>query len=206
MEALRSADAEDELGAILALGLYGPDARDAVPLLVQELDKHKDVDMHSHNVVLTLGKIGPAARAAIPELSKRLDANRSLAREGQFAIWIPRLEAATALVKIDPGNRQALDTFREALGNNDIDHRTVYEAAIRCLDDIGPEAAKPLVPELLKVMQHEKNTIDEIDHATASALKKIDPRLAEAEFKRLGYKGLPDMGVLAPGAPSKKAP
>src|SRR5262249_37811361 len=89
MAVLRAGGEEDEVGAIGALGLYGQDSRDAVPLLVQELDKQ------SHYAAVTLGRIGPAARAAIPELSKRLE------NKGQR----PEFDAALAIAKIDPGNK-----------------------------------------------------------------------------------------------------
>jgi hypothetical protein len=200
MEALQSGQAEYELGAIIALGFYGSDSQSAVPLLVQQLEKHKDVDMHSQHALETLARIGPAARAAIPELSKRLHAEGEPGT--QYTMLKARLEVVKVLLKIDPANGQALETLREALSNNS---QGIYILAFGCLNEIDPDAAKPLVPTLLEIMQHEKNTSGNIGNTTAAALKRIDPGLAEAEFKRLGYKGRPDMD-LRMGRASKRGP
>jgi hypothetical protein len=67
-EALKSTDINIRREAARALGEIGPEAKDAVPELVEALGD-EDVDLIA---VWTLGQIGPAARAAVPAIRQWL--------------------------------------------------------------------------------------------------------------------------------------
>jgi HEAT repeat protein len=105
-----------------ALGDLGSDAVDAVPALIEALnrDPHNTVRF---GAAAALGKVGPAAKAAVPDLIKALreDTGGGVQRE-----------AAAALGLIgDPG---ALPFLKEALDNTDIDVRKAAGEAIERLE------------------------------------------------------------------------
>ena len=116
--------------AARALGEFGPDAKTAVPALVERLKDDRNVRWRT---VLTLGKIGPAAIAAFQPLIETLkDQDRNV-----------RWAAAEALEKIDP--EVAADAVSRATADrptkvNDkgdkltllgFDRGKVYQAAFR---------------------------------------------------------------------------
>ena len=186
----------DEYGALVALGLYGPDSVEADPLLVQALPKDLKT---GHLAAVSLGEIGPAARAVIPELRKQMEDTKAWIklpsekktsspddprRTDNTSDWAPRLNAALALVKIDPGNELALHTLGQALKAQG----EVSLIATLYLGEIGVDA-KPVLPDLLERLQWEKEH-SQISSTTADALKKIDPDGAAAELARLGYTGI----------------
>jgi HEAT repeat protein len=189
-------DQQDQIGAIIALGIYGPESEPAIPLLVQALgDKDEpqrsDYSSIASHAALSLAKIGPAARVAIPQLTKQWENNK--------AVWglsrsITVSNEAFALAKLDPGNRLALLTLVQLLKSDDCN-----QAWLR-LAEIGPDA-KPIASELVKVMQWYKEH-SKVLYAPAELLKKINPDRAAVELKRLGYKELP--GPVSPPQPSSR--
>lgn len=66
-ENLRLDDTSGRIRAAKLLGLFGPEAADAVPALIDALDDDKKTVRVA--AVLSLRKIGPAAKAAIPALT-----------------------------------------------------------------------------------------------------------------------------------------
>jgi len=67
LEALHHKNADVRSVAIQALGLFGPHAKDAVPVLLEML---KTDPTESFDIVITLGQIGPAAKDALPVLKE----------------------------------------------------------------------------------------------------------------------------------------
>lgn len=97
---VREREPKRHLPAAQALGRLGPDAAEAVPELTKLLDsEHVAVKIVAAQ---TLGAIGPAAKAALPRLKAMLKGD-----------W--RVEAAAAIGRIDPGDREALAALRDEL-------------------------------------------------------------------------------------------
>jgi HEAT repeats len=84
--------------AIFALHEFGPDARSAVPALIEVLDDTKNNCALRRMSAMTLGKIGPDAKAAVPKLLKALNDRSDLKNNGTPLHQL----AAEALKNIDP--------------------------------------------------------------------------------------------------------
>lgn len=79
--------------AVESLGLIGPPAKEAVPVLMQNL-KDKDI---ATEVAITLGKIGPDAKEAVPAL-------KDIAEDKKTRDRNLKLAAMQAVKKIESGN------------------------------------------------------------------------------------------------------
>ena len=69
IEGLKSHDADVRRAAARALGDIGPDAKDAVPALIEALED----DEVSLIAIWALGQIGPAARSAAPAITQLME-------------------------------------------------------------------------------------------------------------------------------------
>ncbi len=184
-EALNDEDPIVDSLAAQALGKIGPNAKAAVPALLEGLyDEDKDPIVGSC-AAEALGKIGPHAVPALVEaLNNEHEDVRSLAAKALGKIGpdakatVPALLealndededvrslAAEALGKIGP---DAVPALVEALNN---EHEDVRRHAARALGEIGPDA-KAAVPVLLEVLNDEDEDVCE---CAAEALGKIGP-------------------------------
>jgi HEAT repeat protein len=69
-----ASDSTDRLSAMVALGDFGPDAKDAVPILVDILQQR---GFFYPEAVSTLAKIGPEAKAAVPAIVEAIQDERT---------------------------------------------------------------------------------------------------------------------------------
>lgn len=76
IEALKGPDVEVRRAAARALGDIGPEAKEAVPELIEALND-EDMDLIA---VWALGRIGPAAVAAVPAIRRWLEKVNSRCR------------------------------------------------------------------------------------------------------------------------------
>jgi HEAT repeat protein len=186
-------------GAVKALGLIGPAAKDAVPALTDMLKDRKN-PWAIQNAVDALGRIGPAAKDAVPALTELLKENHPR-RPGPDNGGI-RLGTAAALVRIDPRNDFARKVLKECRTDPNDSVRLAASAAlirvdpqdkdslryltdlvkkgwggpaIHALGDAGPNA-KEAFPLLREVALKDKN--DMIRKDAVTALAKIDPPAA----------------------------
>ncbi len=106
---------DDEI--IDALGIIGPDATEAIPILIEYF--FLGTDYPSGHVIYALGEIGPDANDAIPLLIKALDVEPNFMDAG----WLHGTIAFT-FTKMGPAAREALFKIQEVIDS-----------------DIGPEKA-----------------------------------------------------------------
>jgi HEAT repeat protein len=122
-------------GAIELLGCMGPDAKAAVPALIEALE---DKRMSQRcEAARSLGRIGPEAKAAIPALKGLLQASDDSLR----------LESLVALARIDTQDESHIAALSECLKN---ESASVRITAVRALGGLG-DRAKPAVPELRRL-------------------------------------------------------
>ena len=135
-EALNDEDPIVDSLAAQALGKIGPNAKAAVPALLEGLyDEDKDPIVGSC-AAEALGKIGPHA---VPALVEALNNEHEDVRR----------HAARALGEIGPDAKAAVPVLLEVLNDEDED---VCECAAEALGKIGPDAkaAVPILTEVLK--------------------------------------------------------
>lgn len=160
-KALKDADATTVQHALDALASLGAQA---VPRLIDILEKHKPLRVQ---VVYTLGQIGPTAAPASAALAKLVtDDDMNVATE-----------AALALGKIGPAAKDAVPALCAALQKEG----TNAHALIVALGDIGPDAAAA-EPLLLKAMGSKHGSLAVI---AASAFTEIQPGSATAAAKAI---------------------
>lgn len=150
IEALRAGNAN----AARALGGIGPEAADAVPVLIEVLDK-PDSPI-ARDAIAALKWIGPAARPAVPRLVELLDypfADQH--RAGRMMRTLAHLgsDAAPAVPKLV----EMIETAREEAflapnGAAEFSSDFVVGEAISALGHMGT-AARPAVPLLLEIAE-----------------------------------------------------
>src|SRR4029077_3460590 len=117
--------------AASSLGFIGPDARAAVPRLIELLDD-EGVSVRGP-AVLSLGRIGPASRSAVPKMALLLRDRNDLVRyQALLALgWMgpDAKDAFAAIVEY----RNAIDRKR--------DYFNGYDDALKALQKIDPAAA-----------------------------------------------------------------
>lgn len=185
IKALKDDDWEVRERAAEALGMIGPDAREAVPALIKTLDaiKLSDYDPDVVAAVKALGKIG--GQSALATLIKVLNYHdvSSEAAEGLGIIGDPkavsgllktaktdkgfaRYTAVEALIKIgEPAIPALIEVLK--VGDWDLRGRTA-----EALGEIGDKTAIPALTEALK--DKDKSVRD----AAAEALKKLEGKKA----------------------------
>lgn len=109
------------------LSRLGPEARSAVPALMEAMKKDSLV---RQNAALALGQIGPSAREAVPALNEALSDPE----------WAVRRQAALALGKIGPEARTAIPGLQKMSRDPD---PLVREAAHKALKQIRANPAGP---------------------------------------------------------------
>jgi len=170
IEALKNEDDSDEeviSEAAKALGKIGPEAKDAVPALINVLNyEYGNVKQYAAEA---LGNIGSEVKGTIPALIKVL--------KNEYEDSDVRKSAARALGKIGPTAKDAVPVLVEAL-KNEYENKDIRDCKdyIIALGYIGP-AAKDAVPELVELLQDEERTNKMY---AAEALGKIGPEAKDA--------------------------
>lgn len=139
--------------AAKALGEIGPDAADAVPMLlsmVTDWERNHDAEHCSHAAVVALGRIGKKAVDAVPVLIRQV--------EQRSVEWM-RIAAAEALGEIGLSTKPALTALAEALEGRAY-QRPAYEVKIAAAEAIrrlngDVEPTIPVLIECLSVKEFE---------------------------------------------------
>jgi len=171
----------DRLRAVWALGCFGPDARPAVPDLIDEVRQGQIKD----EAVETLVRIGAGTEVTVPVLIERFIKEGCLHLTGMGAIGsisgvknslvriggpaVPalldvlkgpnrgmRVCAAEALGEIGPSAQEAVPLLIRAIEHPDADREAniLSDQAVRALGRIGPEA-KAAAPTLTALLERE---------------------------------------------------
>jgi hypothetical protein len=155
-----------DVKAAYTLGEMGPKAKEAIPALVEALQKMPmPGESLADNAALALGKIGPDAVPALIAVLKDKNAEKA---------W---QYAATALKVIGPGAKEAVPVLIEVTkAKNDL---LAPLLAVDALGAVGP-AAKEAVPALVDILR--RNALPPPNGRThvVVALGKIGPDAKEA--------------------------
>jgi len=172
-EALQSPQHDVRFWAVMELKQKGPEAKEAVPALVQAL--HDDQAI-SWMAAQTLGLVGPDAAPAIPALVEVIRNEQGKGKRGGEGGETPSTFswlAGDALAKIGPAS---LPHLIELLGHDD---RLVRLTAASALREMGPQA-KEAIPALSNALSDP----DEMVRRYASvALNRIDGRPVARVFQ-----------------------
>ncbi|MEA1950615.1 MAG: HEAT repeat domain-containing protein [Planctomycetota bacterium] len=159
--------------AMLVLAELGPEAKDAVPALTEQLSSERTENCRE--AMICLGKIGPASASAIPALEKLLGAKRGEAVLGVAYVLgsigpeakkaadclkpyaadsdpLTRLACAWALARTNPGNKVLLLKATKVLAESLRSKKPqVRLAAVRGLASLkpGPGIAIPAIRKAL---------------------------------------------------------
>jgi HEAT repeat protein len=186
-------DYEHRESVFESLGEVGPEAKVAVPKLIEVL-RSRDRERFRWQAAWALGKIGPEARSAVPALAAALDADRShVWAESIFALErigpdaraaLPRLRAlltgetsgyvALAVARLGDRREAVAAMLFEVIHSDNRWHR---EGALKALAEIGP-AASSVLPALKKRLRDEKGLAD---LWVAYAICKIGRRVRTGE-------------------------
>jgi len=168
------------IAAADALGVVGPEARDAVPALVKMMLDARSVPTHEA-AADALGNIGPDARDAVPALVDSLGADDA---------YGPVRSDAEALGKIGPEAREAVASLVEALD----DQRSTVRAAVAVAlgqitgQNFGEDAAawrrwneEHRLPQYTVVLHNDDvHSFAEVIAALKGSVSSIDTDEAEA--------------------------
>ena len=149
--------------AQLALAAVGPEAKDAVPVLIDSLASD-DQEVRG-TACYALGKMGAGAAEAVPALEKRLEELDGASRTA--LVW--------ALLQIRPGD-QALEAKAVPLLVEALNHEMELaraEAAM-CLGGIASAATPEIIAKLKELA--EKDPDDRVRDAAGEAAKKLESK------------------------------
>jgi HEAT repeat protein len=110
LDSLETGDVAQRKRAIYAVGVIGPDAHAAVPVLARIMVEDDDPRLR-HEAAFTLSKLAPATRTAVAELSGALQDDEP----------VVRFNAARALYKLGVEARSAVPALIAALDDPDND-------------------------------------------------------------------------------------
>jgi len=140
---LEDPDFQVQQAAIRALGTVGPQAADAVPFLIRDLEREGMRDIATE----TLGKIGPAARDAVASLMEGLQAPeqhiQSLSAEALGGIGDAARPAIPDLIQmLQQGNVWDRISAAKGLGGIGIRSEATLAALNQAMGDDYPEVQR----------------------------------------------------------------
>ncbi len=157
-------DAETELWAIKALGLFGPLARDATPVLLGGYRRSKATELVRLSTIDALSQIGPAHPAAIPFLIQVAGENSPSSGPPDSTF---RRAAIEALGIIGPSAAVAVPTLVRAL---DAEDENLRREAANSLGKMGPLAGVAVGPLIERLVVDESPAVQD---AAATALAGV---------------------------------
>jgi HEAT repeat protein len=158
--------------AIIALGDFGPAARDAVPALMDLVRSRKETGTRCLGLA-SLGRIKSDLRRVVPFLLQVLEDDKEV---------LLRASAAYALGDIGPDAKVVLPALRKALkceGVKNLDlEKAISAGVLHSIGKMGADA-KPAVPDIVAIFMDEKKS-REIRSSAVMAVVAIGPAAKEA--------------------------
>jgi len=167
-----SGNKRDRADAIYLMGVIGKDAKRVVPLLLESL---KDQDALIRNMSLqSLGKLGPATEAALPQIMdclsvaelrwQAVNTLRQIGPPAKNALPLLKpllnetnnrnhLKVAGAICRIDPNDRDCLNTLLKACGTAQPD--LTRRDALYYLAELGPIQGSEVISTLRPFLRDE---------------------------------------------------
>jgi HEAT repeat protein len=209
LAAVKGADRDERAAALTVLAKIGPDGKEALPVLLEQLKAARDTSI-DNPLALALGRQGPPA---VPELVAlvagkdvpvpvQVGAAQALVRGGPTA--------AEAVVKLldrdEPGLRGLACLLLRQLGpaakgavpplTAALDDPATRDGAVEAIRAIGPDAAAA-VPALLRVLKEDNPATRQFVLAALGEIRPDGPAAADAAAALLAD---PDAGVRARAA------
>jgi HEAT repeat protein len=191
-EALEVKDGRLQAYAAMALKQIGPDAKPAVPALVEVIKKYKEPAQSAKlQAIAALGKIGAGAKEAVPVL---IDVTKE-----KPPTSAARLAAVTALGQIGPEAKTAVPTLIELLGEEEIKAGPIRLEAARALGLIGSAAGEEAISALVALLENKKlgpsrivaiNALGQIGPPAKNALAALKKAGEDAELKTAATKAI----------------
>ena len=195
LQVLKDVEIDVRLHAARALGRIGPEAREAIPPLVETLnDENSDLRAEAAEA---LGGIGQATEDVVLALNEALNET--------MGIWYPspREQIVRALGKLGPEAMVAVPALISVL--KDSPRLFERQQSAMALGRIG-QPAKIAVPALAKTMR-QKNTFQDLGQYSADALSRIGkaavPYLIQAlkdEISEVRFAAVGALGQIGPDA------
>jgi HEAT repeat protein len=172
---LKSASPGVAEATILSLGMIGPDAKGAVPVLQQQAEQVEDIEVRLR-ALSTLADIGPGAKAAQPVVLKALK-----------DIYAPtRCMAAQAIWRIEGNGKTAVPVLLAELKDPNDYFRVEAAFNLSLLGADAREAVKEIRPAL-------KDPYARVRIKIALCLLQIDPK--DREAAQVFLADIPSAGV-----------
>jgi HEAT repeat protein len=192
IQRLKNPDPKVRSRAADALAELGPEAKDAVPLLIKALQDDKNIGLRVA-VAKALWRVGSEAKDAVPALADAL-------RDDNIGL---RVTVANALGGIGPEAKDAVPALTDALRDKNIGLRV---AAAKALWRVGSEA-KDAVPALADALRDDniglRVTVANALGSIGPEAKDAVPALADAlRDKNIGLRvtATSALGSIGPGA------
>jgi HEAT repeat protein len=192
METLEVKDGRVQAYAATALMRIGPDAKPAVPALIEVVKKYKDpAHLARLNAIAALGKIGPGAKEAVPTLAE--------VAKDKPPMSAARLAAVTALGQIGPEAKAAVPTLIDLLGEEESKAGPLRLEAARALGQIGGAAGEEATSALVALVENKKlgparivaiNALGQIGAPAKNAVAALKKAGEDAELKAAAVKAV----------------
>jgi HEAT repeat protein len=185
IEALEGKDGHVQQYAAMAVQKIGPQAKQAVPALIEIVKKYKAPNTPAKlQAIEALGRIGRGAKEAVPVLNEALKAKPPRAA--------CRISAAVALGRIGPDAKDAVPTLIDILGEEETKSGPLRYHAATALGHIGASANAEVVPALVALLENKKlgparnvaaNALGQIGPDAKNAVSALRKATEEAELK-----------------------
>jgi HEAT repeat protein len=215
---------EAQYWCCLALGQIGPDAKDAVPGLIEVLSGDRpDVVLQA---LVALAEIGPASEPAVPQMVRLLDSPIAAVQMGaafalgklRVASAVPQLKAhetgtndplvktiaAWALANIHPDDATAAAATTEVIAATKNEDPRVRAWAASGLGELSGAWGADVIPALVGLLQ-DKDRVTSANAARALAAagkKAVPPLLTALQIKELRNQVLAVLLKIGPDASS----
>jgi HEAT repeat protein len=191
-EALEVKDGRLQAYAAMALKQIGPDAKPAVPALIEVVKKYKEpAQLAKLQAIAALGKIGSGAKEAVPIL---IDVTKE-----KPPTSAARLAAVTALGQIGPEAKAAVPTLIDLLGEEETKAGPIRLEAARALGLIGSAAGEEAISALVALLDNKKlgparivaiNALGQIGPPAKNAVAALKKAGEDAELKTAAAKAI----------------